>query len=110
MVFKLFRRREKTHHALTKTRQGWGGGISAILGRGPLTDDALWEEVEESLVAADVGVKTTQELVRKVRQRVQEEGTGAAEVVELFKEEMTVLLELEDKSVWDYYDQETLPA
>ena len=111
MLSRLFRRKEKTKAALLKTRRGWGGSIGAILGRGPLADDTLWEEVEEALVVADVGVKTTAELLHRVRQRVREEKVASAEeVVELLKGEMAALLEPEDKSIWDWYDQKELRA
>ena len=111
MVFRFFRRKEKTHEALAKTRHGWGGGIGALLRNRTLADDALWEATEEALVSADVGVEVSLELVGAVRRRVREEGvSGDDEVVELFKEEMAVLLDPADKSIWDWYDQENLAA
>ena len=111
MVLRLFRRKEKTQVALAKTRRGWGAGIAALLRRGPLAGDALWEEMEEALVAADVGVETTMELVQRVRQRVGEERTGSSErVVALFKEEMARLLRPADGAAPDDHERETLEA
>ena len=109
MVFGLFRRKEKTQAALARTRRGWGGGIASLFQRGTRADDALWEGVEEALMSADVGVETTLKLVEDVRTRVREEGvTGRDEVVELFKEEMAVLLEPADDSVWKWYEGDDL--
>ncbi len=107
MVFRLFRSKDKTEAALARTRRGWG--LLAIFRRDPAVDDALWEEVVEALVAADVGMTTTMELVGRVRERVQEEKAADAEgVVALFKEEMAALLEPEDRAVGEWYGQEPL--
>lgn len=106
MVFRLFKRKDKTSEALAKTRKGWGGGLGALFQGATLSDDALWERVEEALISADVGVDTSLGLVTRVRGRVRDE--GASDVVEMFKEEMAVLLDPEDTSVWDWYDQEQL--
>jgi fused signal recognition particle receptor len=106
MVFRLFRRKEKTSEALARTRKGWGGGLSSLFQGAALSDEALWEQVEDALISADVGVDTSLALVNRVRQRVRDE--GASDVVEMFKEEMAVLLDPGDKSVWDWYDQKDL--
>ncbi|MDA1215760.1 MAG: signal recognition particle receptor subunit alpha, partial [Chloroflexi bacterium] len=111
MVFGLFRRKEKTQAALARTRSGWGGGIASLFRGATLADDAFWEDVEEALMSADVGVETTLKLVEDVRTRVREENvTGRDEVVELFKEEMAVLLEKTDDSVWKWYEGDDLPV
>ena len=96
MVFRLFRRKEKTQVALATTRRGWGGGIAALLRRGSVSDDALWEEMGDALVSTDVGVDTTMELVARVRQRARDErANDSGRVVELFKEEMSLLLHID---------------
>jgi fused signal recognition particle receptor len=96
VVFRLFRRKEKTQDALAKTRRGWGGGIAELLRRGSVSDDALWEKMEDALVSADVGVDTTVELVARVRQRARDErANDSGRVVELFKEEMSLLLHID---------------
>ena len=111
MVLGFFRRRDKTHAALARTRRGWGGGIRSLFEGATLTDEALWERMEDALISADVGVDTSLKLVNVVRQRVREEDvTGVDALVDLFKEEMAVLLEPKDPTVWDWYDQESLAA
>ncbi len=111
MVFRLFRKKEKTTQALAKTRKGWGGGLGVIFQGATLSDDALWEEVEDALISADVGVDTSLETVNRVRQRVREESmSGTAQVVEMFKEELAVLLDPEDTDIWDWYDQPDISA
>ena len=108
MVFHLFKRKQQTSQALARTRKGWGGGLASLFENATLSDESLWERVEDALISADVGVDTSLALVNKVRQRVRDE--GATDIVEMFKEEMALLLDPEDKSVWDWYDQETLPV
>ncbi len=111
MVFRFFRRREKTTSALARTRSGWGGGLAALFQGAVLSDDALWESLEEALITADIGVETSLATVERVRRRVREEGVGdPAEAPELFKEELALLLDTEDKSIWDWYDREDLAA
>ncbi len=111
MVFRLFRHKEKTSQALAKTRRGWGGGLGALFQGATLSDDALWERLEDALISADVGVETSLTTVNRVRQRVREEGaTKPEDVVEMFKEELALLLDPKDKAIWDWYDQEQLPV
>jgi signal recognition particle GTPase len=40
-----------------------------VLSRDHLDDDA-WEEIEDSLISADVGVEATQVIVQRLRERV----------------------------------------
>jgi fused signal recognition particle receptor len=76
------------------------GGSQATLGRGLLgllskerLDDAVWEEVEEVLLTADVGVGPTQELVERLRTRVKELGSRDTESVRaLLREELLTLV------------------
>jgi len=107
MVFRLFKRKEKTTAALARTRKGWGGGLGTLFQGATLSDETLWEEVEDALISADVGVDTSLAILNRVRQRVR--GEGSTDVVEMFKEELAALLDPEDTSIWDWYDQEELP-
>jgi fused signal recognition particle receptor len=52
---------------LTRTRTALAGALADAFGRG-ITDEA-WESLEEALLAADVGVAATRELVADVRER-----------------------------------------
>jgi fused signal recognition particle receptor len=111
LPFNPFRRKQQTSQALARTRKGWGGGFGALFQGAVLSNEALWEEVEDALLSADVGVDTGLALVNRVRGRVRDEGiSDPAEVPELFKEELALLLDPPDKTIWDWYDQERLPA
>ena len=58
---------------LARSQGSLGKGLLAILARDRL-DDAAWEEIEDTLLAADVGVAPTQELVEILRTRLRVEG------------------------------------
>ncbi len=51
---------------LAKSNTTLGKGLLALLSRGNL-DDAAWDEVEETLLVADLGVASTQELMVRLR-------------------------------------------
>ncbi|MGI9084277.1 MAG: signal recognition particle-docking protein FtsY [Aeromicrobium sp.] len=58
---------------LARSQGSLGKGLLAVLGRADI-DDAAWEELEDTLLAADVGVGPTTELVNALRARVRIEG------------------------------------
>ncbi len=71
---------------LKKTRTGIMSRMDGLFTRN-LFDDQFYEELEEILIAADVGVETTLELVENLRRRVKEtKAKEGAQVVELLKE------------------------
>jgi fused signal recognition particle receptor len=93
----LFRRaapraEEKTEQALTRTRRTWFGRIAGILDRGSI-DEELWLELEEVLLGADVGVRTTEKVLGRVRERVEKERVrDPHEVRGILKEELMSIL------------------
>jgi fused signal recognition particle receptor len=76
-----------------KTRETFFGRLRGIFRQAKTIDDALWDEVEEILLQADVGVATTDELLRRLRESVElgEAKTGD-ELYEILREEMEALL------------------
>ena len=77
-----------------------GQGLLGLLSRDRL-DEETWEQVEDILLAADVGVGPTQELVERLRTRVKEAGTREPEQVKaLLREELLTLVGTEaDRSL-----------
>lgn len=65
---------------LKKTRSGIMGRMEGLFARNVFDDD-FYTELEEILIAADVGVATTLDLVVNLRQRVREEKVREAEQV-----------------------------
>jgi fused signal recognition particle receptor len=62
---------------LSRSQGLLGRGLLAVLARDRLDDEA-WEEVEDNLIRADVGVAATQEIVERLRERTRVLGTRAA--------------------------------
>ena len=85
---------------LSRSQNVFGRGLLSVLSRDHLDDDA-WEEIEDSLISADVGVEATQALVERLKERVRVLGTRTvAEVREQLAEELTAALEPElDRSL-----------
>jgi fused signal recognition particle receptor len=85
---------------LSRSQSALGRGLLSVLSRDHLTEDD-WEEIEESLITADVGVAATQVLVERLRERVRVLGTRTvAEVRAQLAEELTGALEPEmDRSL-----------
>ena len=88
--------REKTASAVEKTRSTWFGRVAGVFSRGEL-DDETWDELEELLIGADVGVGPTQRLLERLKERVREERTSRPEdAVEILKQEMVDILTVDD--------------
>ena len=65
---------------LARSNTAIGAALLALLSRGGL-DEAAWEEVEDTLLQADLGVEATDDLVTSLRRRVQVEGQTDVETV-----------------------------
>ncbi|RPF45247.1 fused signal recognition particle receptor [Streptomyces sp. Ag109_G2-6] len=77
---------------LARSQNSLGKGLLTLLSREHLDEDT-WEEIEETLLIADVGVTPTQELVERLRERVKVLGTRTpAELRGLLKEELVALV------------------
>ncbi|KIF76974.1 cell division protein FtsY [Streptomyces sp. 150FB] len=77
---------------LSRSQNSLGKGLLTLLSREHLDDDT-WEEIEETLLTADVGVAPTQELVDRLRERVRVLGTRTpGELRALLREELIALL------------------
>lgn len=64
---------EKLRAGLTKTREAFVGAVNDLFsGRGKIDDD-LYDELEEILYTADIGVATTQQILQQLQQRVRQE-------------------------------------
>ncbi|MFF6998145.1 signal recognition particle-docking protein FtsY [Streptomyces sp. NPDC008313] len=85
---------------LSRSQNALGKGLLTLLSREHL-DEETWEEVEDTLLTADVGVQPTQELVERLRERVKVLGTRTPdELRALLREELVQILEPEfDRTV-----------
>ncbi|MFF1930264.1 signal recognition particle-docking protein FtsY [Streptomyces sp. NPDC058228] len=77
---------------LARSQSTLGKGLLTLLSRDNLDEDT-WEEIEDTLLTADVGVAPTQELVERLRERVRVLGTRTPEGLRtLLREELLALL------------------
>jgi fused signal recognition particle receptor len=77
---------------LSRSQTSLGKGLLTLLSREHL-DEETWEEVEDTLLTADVGVAPTQELVERLRERVRVLGTRTPEDLRgLLREELLQLI------------------
>ena len=92
-------RPEGTASRLVRLRQrlagsqgGLGRGLLALLSRERLDEDT-WEDIEDTLITADVGVGPTTELVEKLRTRLRVEGSAAPDARTVLREELLALVD-----------------
>jgi fused signal recognition particle receptor len=84
--------RPRLRDRLGRTRSAFSGAFGRMRGR--TVDDATWDELEEALLLADVGMTTTTTLLDAVRTRSKEQSvTEPDDLISLVREEVTSLLE-----------------
>jgi fused signal recognition particle receptor len=77
---------------LARSNSALGKGLLALLSRDRI-DEGTWEEIEDTLLMADLGVGPTTELVDRLRARVKVAGTRDGDSVkQLLREEMVALV------------------
>ena len=77
---------------LARSQSPLGRGLLALLSRDVIDEDT-WEEIEDTLITADVGVTSTQELVARLRTRVKVEGASSATMQDILREELVTLID-----------------
>jgi len=83
--------------SLVKTRQNLGSGFVGLF-RGKKIDDDLFEELEEQLLVADVGVETTRKIITSLTEHASRKQLKDAEALYgKLKEEMSEILAKVDK-------------
>src|SRR5687767_9595989 len=84
---------------LGKARSLLAGYVGSVLSRSKI-DDETWDELEEALIRADVGVATTTALLDGLRTRVKEEGlTESQALVDALKADLKARLAEGDLSL-----------
>ena len=87
---------------LTKTRDNLVSGIDSIFNGFSEIDEDFYEELEEVLIMADIGVATTEKIIENLRQKVKEQKIKEIEVcrqllIDSIKEQMRV-----DENAYDF--------
>lgn len=79
----------KIKEGLKKTRDGFVGQINSMLKSFTKIDEELFEELEELLVMADVGVHTAENICTELRAKVKEEGVTDPSEITAMLEKLT---------------------
>ncbi len=88
----MFSKFKKLKESLTKTKNTIIGKIAPLVG-GRKIDDELLDEIEETLIGADIGVDASMQVIERVRERARMENlTKGEQVMTLLKEELASIL------------------
>lgn len=79
----------KIKEGLKKTRDGFVGQINSMLKSFTKIDDELFEELEELLVMADVGVQTATNICNELKVQVKAEGVTDPQLIMTMLEKLT---------------------
>jgi len=90
--------RRRFRERLGRSRAALSRGMSGLLLRG-VDDDEAWEELEEALLSADVGVATATELVERLRTRARAERASGPALRELLRSELLEAVGSSDRSL-----------
>ena len=78
---------KKLVKGLSKTKSNIVGSVDNLLKGFTKIDEELFEELEETLIMADIGVNTTMQIIEDIRDLVKERGiTNPADIKDLLKE------------------------
>ena len=86
---------EKVFDGLTKTRENLSHGFDTIFQAFTNIDDDFYEELEETLIMADLGVDTTLKIIEDLQHRVRKMGIREPEdckelLQEVIKDQMKI--------------------
>lgn len=84
---------QKIKNGLSKTRQNIIGNVENVLASFTKIDEGLFEELEEALIMADIGVNTSVKIMGMVRERVKRERVNDVSLIKSILEgEITKIL------------------
>ncbi len=95
----------KLINGLAKTRENLAAGIDSIFKGFSEIDEDFYEELEEALIMADIGVDTTEKIMENLRQKVKEQKIKEIEacrklLTDSIKEQMRV-----DEDAYEFEDR-----
>ncbi len=84
---------------IAKARAAFTGAFAGVLGRGAITDET-WDDLEEALLRADVGLGVTEALLDDLKSRVQSRDiTQPVELLDALQADMVARLEGSDRTL-----------
>ncbi len=96
---------KRLRQGLDKTRRNLVNQLKAIVGAGPLNQDAVLE-IESLLIQADVGLEATDYIIKALQKRLKEEALPPDLAIEYLKE---ILREILDRPLNNSNNQEFFP-
>ena len=91
----------KIKSGLSKTRNNIMSGIENVLKAFTTIDEELYEELEETLIMADIGVETSMSIIEQLRERVKEQKIKEPEKVKDVLVEVITDILLKDKTEFE---------
>ena len=84
---------DKLSRTLSKTKNSIVGKLNSIISKSNILDDDTLDGIEEALYTSDIGVKTTELIIEKLRERVHEERSNEnLDIKELIRKEIIKLI------------------
>ena len=98
---------QRLSEGLSKTRQNIMSGLDSIF-RSSEIDDDFYEELEETLIMADIGTKATSDIIESLQEKVREHKIKEASeckqlLIESMKEQMSLA-----ENAYDYENQKSV--
>lgn len=91
---------DRIRDGLSKTRKALGGSLGGLFGSFSRADEAFFEELEETLILADLGVDTSLRVTEELRERIRSlKLKGAEEIREELKKILTEILESGERAL-----------
>jgi fused signal recognition particle receptor len=85
---------DRMKQAVSRTRETLNNQIEGVLALTREVDESTIEELETVLIASDIGVATTTEIVDALRERAKRQGIrDGAELKDLLKEQLRAILD-----------------
>ncbi len=89
---------ERMKQAVSRTRESLSERIEGVIALTREVDEAALEELEMSLLASDLGVATTKEILDNLRDRAKRQAiNGGAELRDLLKDQLKAILDEQDR-------------
>ncbi|MCL2818512.1 MAG: signal recognition particle-docking protein FtsY [Actinomycetia bacterium] len=89
---------EKLNSGLSKSRERLSGQLNALVGRGVDIDESFWEDLEDTLIMADLGLEASEDIVARMKREV---ATKAFSSTEQVKEYLVSAIAQEFETVGD---------
>lgn len=103
---------KKLKKGLSKTREGLVGKIARIIKTRKKINDDLLDEIEEILIAGDVGVAATSEVIDELKAEIKKQGyQNSEDVLDVLKKSMANLMhtDTEQENGRDFFESDEKP-